>query len=639
MSQPPDLREAPAHHAAPSCPPGSTTGRVVIVSASVGAGHDGAAAQLALRLSHLGFSVDRHDFLDLIPAGFGRLVSDSYRLLLTIAPSAYQRIYSATENAGRPGLMIRLMQRSSHRRLLRRLPPDTLAVVATYPLAGQVLGTLRRRGRLAVPAAVYLTDFSVHPLWVAPGADLHLAAHPVPAGQAREHGAERVVVSGPVVDPRFTPATDAQRSAARARFGLPADAPLALLVAGSWGVGEVAKVAAEIRDTGAAVPVVVCGKNGPLAARLRADGIEHAFGWVDDMPGLMHACDVLVQNAGGLTSLEAFACGLPAVSYRCIPGHGQTNAAALDEAGLAPWIEDPADLKPVLAAMVDGITRRRYREAGLALHREATGPANAIAAVAEQYAAGQYAAERSGATTTSPAIPLAPAIPAQRRHPGRATAPAPRRPVRKLGLAAAALAATAWLATGGTQLAVAYGGFDTVDPDHTGRAYLVVHPPHNGRLDDATLRTLVAEKAAVSIDAAEAAADPGEVRRLASAGLTVVNAGYGPPYATGIVTRRDSVEAGATALRAATGAAARFFLSGTDLDALDLGLAAYHHEHVVVPDARIACGSSTTPAVRPGQVVLVECGDAHPADLSATLRRLATTPHRLPRLGALTTLS
>ncbi|MBD0694294.1 MGDG synthase family glycosyltransferase, partial [Streptomyces sp. CBMA123] len=387
MSQLPHLHEASAHHADPSSPPGPATGRVVIVSASVGAGHDGAAAQLALRLGALGFEVDRHDFLDLVPAGLGRLVSSSYRLLLTLAPTAYQRIYSSTENAGRPGPLIRLVQRSTHRRLLRSLPADTRAVVATYPIAGQVLGHLRRRGRLTVPAAVYLTDFSVHPLWVAPGADLHLAAHPVPAEQAREHGAERVEVAGPVVDPRFTPATAAQRAAARERFGLPPDTPLALLVAGSWGVGEVAKVAAEVRDTGAVVPVVACGKNRALVEQLRAEGIEHVFGWVDDVPGLMHACDVLVQNAGGLTSLEAFACGLPAVSYRCIPGHGRTNAAALDQAGLAPWIQDPADLGPVLAAMVDGPTGRRYRAAGLALHRDAAGPANAVAGVAEEAAA------------------------------------------------------------------------------------------------------------------------------------------------------------------------------------------------------------------------------------------------------------
>ncbi|WP_434481832.1 glycosyltransferase [Streptomyces sp. NBC_01340] len=110
-----------------------------------------------------------------------------------------------------------------------------------------------------------------------------------------------------------------------------------------------------------------------LAERLRADGVAHVHGWVDDMPGLMHACHVLVQNAGGLTSLEALAGGLPVVSYRCIPGHGRTNAAALDEAGLAPWIREPDQLAPTLTELLHGPRGRARREAGLALHASGGG--------------------------------------------------------------------------------------------------------------------------------------------------------------------------------------------------------------------------------------------------------------------------
>lgn len=359
----------------------TATRRVAIVSASVGAGHDGAATELERRLGADGFAVDRYDLMDLLPAGLGRAVRDGYHRMLVLAPWAYQRIYAGTERAGGSGPAARALLRACEDRVLRALRPDVGAVVSTYPGASRVLGSLRLDGRLNVPVLTYLTDFSVHPLWVADGVDIHLAAHAVPAAQARAAGARDVRVCGPVTNPRFRPCDAAERALARDRFGLPAHAPLALLVAGSWGVGPVRQVAKELRDCGAVVPVVVCGRNQTLVRQLREDGIEHAYGWVDDMPGLMHAADVLVQNAGGLTSLEAFAAGLPVASYRCIPGHGLTNAAALDEAGVAAWIRDPADLKDVLCGLVDGPLGLRQREAGLALFPQSPGdgPAAEIA--------------------------------------------------------------------------------------------------------------------------------------------------------------------------------------------------------------------------------------------------------------------
>ncbi|MFJ6701277.1 MULTISPECIES: glycosyltransferase [unclassified Streptomyces] len=418
-------------------PPTAGAGRVAIVSASIGAGHDGAAAELARRLTAQGLAVDRFDLLDLLPAGLGRLVRDGYHRMLVRAPWAYQRIYRSTERAGGGGPLANALLRTAEERLLRALRPGTGAVVSTYPGASRVLGGLRLRGRLDAPVLTYLTDFSVHPLWVADGVDVHLAAHAVPAAQARAAGARDVRVCGPVVDPRFRPGGARERAAARARFGLPADATLALLVAGSWGVGPVRRVAAELRACGAAVPVVVCGRNEALAERLRADGVEHAYGWVDDMPALMHAADVLVQNAGGLSSLEAFAVGLPVASYRCIPGHGLTNAAALAEAGTAVWIRDPDRLEEELRALIHGPLGPRRRAAGLALFAAGSDGGGPAAEIARVHRAG-------------PALPSA--RPSARRH----------RPAARRLAATTAVACGLWACAVGTGIAVAHDGPDVI---------------------------------------------------------------------------------------------------------------------------------------------------------------------------------
>ncbi|WP_330285160.1 MGDG synthase family glycosyltransferase [Streptomyces sp. NBC_00588] len=406
--------------------------RIAIVSASIGAGHDGAAAELARRLTSHGFVVDRFDLLDLLPVHLGQLVRDSYHRMLVRAPWAYQRVYRSTERAGGGGPLARALLRTAEERVFRTLHPDTGAVVSTYPGASRVLGSLRLRGRLTVPVLTYLTDFSVHPLWVADGVDVHLAAHAVPAAQARAAGAQDVRVSGPVVDPRFCPGSAVERHTARARFGLPGNTPLALLVAGSWGVGPVRQVALELRDCGAAVPVVVCGRNKALAERLRADGIEHAFGWVDDMPALMQAADVLVQNAGGLSSLEAFATGLPVASYRCIPGHGLTNAAALEEAGAAVWIRDPARLKVALCDLIHGPLGLSQRAIGFALFT-AEGEGGPAAEIGRIHSA------------VSP--PQSPRFTAPRHHPA----------ARRL-VATTAVACGVWACAVGTGIATAYEG-------------------------------------------------------------------------------------------------------------------------------------------------------------------------------------
>jgi len=360
--------------------------RVVIFSASVGAGHDSAAAALADRLAARGFAVDRHDFLTLMPAG--RTVCESYRRIITHAPRLYQCIYSRTERTARPGLVQRRLLKGAEQAVLAAIPADAVAAVATYPLAAQVLGRLRASGRLAIPVVVTFTDFSVHPLWIAEGVDLYLAPHAVTAAQARAYGAGagwgsgsasvgagQVAVARPLVSLRFGARSQGERAAAQARFGLAeADKPLALLLGGSWGVGDIEETAFDLAASGMVTPVVVCGRNEMLRARLRAAGLEHVFGWVGDMATLMAACDVMVQNAGASSTLEAFATGLPVATYRSLVGHGRTNAAVLDEAGLALWVRSADELPSALLELTSGLRGKRQQKAGLAMIGDGADP-------------------------------------------------------------------------------------------------------------------------------------------------------------------------------------------------------------------------------------------------------------------------
>ncbi|MDT5043203.1 MAG: processive 1,2-diacylglycerol beta-glucosyltransferase, partial [Actinoplanes sp.] len=106
----------------------------------------------------------------------------------------------------------------------------------------------------------------------------------------------------------------------------------------------------DVAATGLAVPVVACGQNEKLWRRLRAAGIAVPLGWIDDMPALLRCCQVVVQNAGGLSSLEALLAGIPVVTYRSLPGHGRGNAQALEQAGWVPWLRGADELAGGLRA-------------------------------------------------------------------------------------------------------------------------------------------------------------------------------------------------------------------------------------------------------------------------------------------------
>ncbi len=340
---------------------GRVRGRVVALSASVGAGHDGATSELARRLRARGFAVDQYDFMAMLPGRLGARAISAHNIVLRRAPWVYGGLFAIGRRFAVTAPITRALLYPVRRRLLGVLTGEERAVVSTFPLASQVLGPLRRTGRLSAPAITVLTDFAIHRHWIAPGVDAHIAPHHQAAAAALALGGGGIRVAGPLVSPAYR-RTSLDKQEARERCGLPAGR-LALVVAGSWGVGEVEQTVADITRLGVATPVVVCGANTALRQRLRDGGVRYALGWVDDMPTLMRAVDVLVENAGGLTAVEAMACGLAVLTYRPIPGHGTDNAGALDRAGVATWARSAAALGAAIRELADASPGDRQRRA------------------------------------------------------------------------------------------------------------------------------------------------------------------------------------------------------------------------------------------------------------------------------------
>jgi UDP-N-acetylglucosamine:LPS N-acetylglucosamine transferase len=357
--------------------------RFLVLSASMGAGHDAVAHELARRLRLRGHTVALADVLALLPLGTGRALRGGYRATVRHAPRLYEAVYASFlargpasghggghgggYGSGRGSAPLAALAERPLLSLAARWSPD--AVVSTFHLSAQLTGRLRGRGALGVPAAVVVTDFAVHSGWLHPGNDLHLcvteaAAHTAHAGTGADARA-----TGPVVPPGFGDAAHtpgmARAWGERLERWAPGHRPAVLLSTGAWGVGsELMGTARQIARAGG-LPVLLCGRDERLRRRASRAGLL-ALGWVTDMPGLMAASRALVDNAAGQTAVQALAAGVPVIGYRPLPGHGADGVRAMAEAGLSEEVATPGRLAAVVERLIrPGPVRGERVAAGL----------------------------------------------------------------------------------------------------------------------------------------------------------------------------------------------------------------------------------------------------------------------------------
>jgi UDP-N-acetylglucosamine:LPS N-acetylglucosamine transferase len=169
-------------------------------------------------------------------------------------------------------------------------------------------------------------------------------------------------VYGPLVADSFGPQPPGEAQW-RERLGGPR--ATVLMSAGAWGAGSgFARTMDVLRGDGYR-PVVLCGRDERLRRRLAEVPGATALGWVDDMPGLLAASDVLLDNAAGQTALQALAVGVPVVGWRPIPGHGVEGVRRMAELGLSEHARSEAELLSALRRVVtDGQLREQRIAAG-----------------------------------------------------------------------------------------------------------------------------------------------------------------------------------------------------------------------------------------------------------------------------------
>jgi UDP-N-acetylglucosamine:LPS N-acetylglucosamine transferase len=514
---------------------------ILIVSASMGAGHDGAAKELRRRLEAAGHRVEVVDFLDAVAFHIGPVLRWFYQVQLRMAPWSYELSYKMAPLLRAPAVMLDTwLTRRKLKRVIKEFRPD--AVVSVYPLASLVLGRMRRKKQLRVPVLTYLTDFAVHSLWVHRGIDRHLAVSEISAEAATSRGGRDAFARGPLVSEKFRDATY-DRDAVRTNLGLSPDDRAVLVVAGSWGVGDVVATVEAIGRSGEFHPITVCGRDDNLRAELEQRGFGTVIGWTDEMPALMSAADALVENAGGLTCMEAFAVGLPVITFKPIAGHGKDNAEMMARAGVNCYARDEHEL----ATMLRQVTRPGPERDALvhtARRLFVADPADDV----EELAQSDHLVDRKGRVV------------ALRAPRGRRTAM----------IAAASVLVLYGGLTLGAQAVSAIGVGVAKPPKHADHtAYVGVRLDHAQLTDPVLLSQIRDMGVSVVVDAEAASHRSVELEDLADQGVDIANGGMGKgSFLRWNRARNDVAKAGKIIAQEA-GAPAKEFCPGRRLDAFD----------------------------------------------------------------------
>jgi processive 1,2-diacylglycerol beta-glucosyltransferase len=329
--------------------------RVLILTADIGAGHDLPAQLLAegIRIRDGDATVFVEDGLVAMGPLLHTIARRGAETILQRAQPLFQLEYwLLTTSRPTRWLAARLLALVGGRGLLRLIAavrPDV--IVSTYPGTTQVLGALRRSGRLGVPCVGAITDLAALRYWAHAGIDVHLVIHAESRAEVLEIAGARAVVRHVrgLSRPEFE--DPPPRAEARSALGLAGARPLVLVSGGGWGIGDVAGAARAARRVGAEA-VCVCGTNADLRKRLErvfaADPHVRVQGFTDTMCAYLAAADVLVHSTGGLTVLEAQMCGCWAISYGWNVAHIRANNRAYARFGLAAVADTPAALETEL---------------------------------------------------------------------------------------------------------------------------------------------------------------------------------------------------------------------------------------------------------------------------------------------------
>ncbi len=318
--------------------------KILILTVTVGGGHNAAASALAEGLISRGADVSLANLYDITSPIKGKLLDWGYRFATSYLPRAYGLFYRRQENRKSSSYKSSRRRRRTAKKAVKLkefIDNNSYDVILfTHVFCGELLDSIREIYGLSAQVIGVVTDYTLHPYWEeALRADKILVASEYTVESAVKKGflQEKILSLGIPVRERFYDRRE--KGAARKELSLDESVSTVLIMSGSMGYGGIAKTVKAIDRAAKGLQLIcVCGDNGRARKkidRLRSNNRILNLGYTENVDVLMDASDVIVTKPGGITVSEAMAKRLPIIIYKEIPGPEPHNAKYLTELGVA----------------------------------------------------------------------------------------------------------------------------------------------------------------------------------------------------------------------------------------------------------------------------------------------------------------
>ena len=342
----------------------------MILSASTGKGHMSVAKTVKDHLNSKDVSTTIVDALEYINPLLNKTISEGYEYLAKKSPSVYKVIYNTSNNKPITRLIRGINSKISKKLLplIEEYNPDML--ITTHPFATAMASKLKRTEKIDIPVICLMTDYAPHRTWINPQIDAYVVANEDMIPQMVEMGVNKDVIYpfGIPIDDSFYMKKD--KNKILEEIGMNTDVPTILIMAGSFGFGNVAEVYKKLQSIDIDFQIIIItGKNQKLydaienivrnrkpkrnkvvlqLSKLKSESKKlilrqryqnkeekvfpkktHMIYFTNEVDKYMRVSDLIITKPGGLTITEALACNLPMAIFDAIPGQEEENAEFL----------------------------------------------------------------------------------------------------------------------------------------------------------------------------------------------------------------------------------------------------------------------------------------------------------------------